>query len=125
MINPEIERYEDRDIIIREGNRDKDFFMLVQGALMVVKKGKKIAEIVEPGDYFGEMSAITGEPRSATIMSKGRSLIKRFPGDKVFEIIEKYPDLAKQLFMILSDRLRQADGMMVKLLSQMKKTTSS
>ncbi|MBW2154636.1 MAG: type IV-A pilus assembly ATPase PilB, partial [Deltaproteobacteria bacterium] len=117
LLNPEVERYEDREIIIREGNRDKDFFMLVQGALMVVKKGRKIAEIVQPGDYFGEMSAITGEPRSATIISKGRSIIKRFPGDKVFEIIEKYPEVAKQLFVILSDRLRHADNTIVKLLN--------
>ena len=80
MINPEVERYEDREIIIREGNRDKDFFMLVQGALMVVKKGKKIAEIVQPGDYFGEMSAVTDEPRSATIMSKGSVYYQTVPG---------------------------------------------
>jgi type IV pilus assembly protein PilB len=121
IINPEVENYNDREIIIREGNRDKDFFMLVQGALMVVKKGKKIAEILEPGDYFGEMSAITGEPRSATIISKGRSRVRRFPGDKVFEVIEKYPEVAKQLFAILSARLHQADNAIVKLLHQKKK----
>lgn len=124
MVNPEVERYQDREIIIREGNRDTDFFMLVQGALMVVKKGKKIAEIVQPGDYFGEMSAITGEPRSATIMSKGRSIVKRFPGDKIFEVIEKYPDVAKKLFSILSDRLRQADNMMIRLMDQVNKQVS-
>jgi type IV pilus assembly protein PilB len=118
LIDPEVERYQDREIIIREGNRDKDFFMLVQGAMMVVKKGKKIAEILQPGDYFGELSAFTGEPRSATIMSKGRSIIKRFPGDKVFELIEKYPDVAKQIFVILSQRLCHADNMIVKLLNQ-------
>jgi type IV pilus assembly protein PilB len=120
LVNPETERYEDREFIIREGNRDKDFFMLVQGALMVVKQGKKIAEIVQPGDYFGEMAAITGEPRSASIVSKGRSIIKRFPGDKIYEIIEKYPDVAKALFSTLSNRLARADGMIVGLMRQAK-----
>ena len=94
--------------------------MLMQGALMVVKNGKKIAEIFQPGDYFGEMSAITGEPRSATIMSKGRSIVRRFPGNKIFEIIEKYPDVAKQLFTMISNRLVSADTRIIKLMNQIK-----
>ena len=120
LVNPEIEHYGDREIIVREGNTDKDFFKLVQGSVVVVKKGKVIAELSQPGEYFGEMSAITDEPRSATIMSKGRSMVKRFPGDKTPEIIEKYPDVSKQLFFTLSDRLRKADKIIVKLLHEKK-----
>ncbi|MBN1848945.1 MAG: type IV-A pilus assembly ATPase PilB, partial [Deltaproteobacteria bacterium] len=62
LINPDVEKYEDGDVIIREGNQDVDFFKLVQGAVSVVKQGNKIARIVEPGEYFGEMAAISGEP---------------------------------------------------------------
>ncbi|MBU4388878.1 MAG: type IV-A pilus assembly ATPase PilB, partial [Proteobacteria bacterium] len=43
LVNPDVERYEDKDVIIREGNKDIDFFKLIQGALFVVKGGKKIA----------------------------------------------------------------------------------
>ncbi|MFH1154565.1 MAG: type IV-A pilus assembly ATPase PilB [Pseudomonadota bacterium] len=116
LLNPDIERYEDMDVIIREGNTDIDFFKLVQGAVYVVKGGKKIAEIVQPGEYFGEMSAITGEPRSASIVSKGRSQIKRFPGDKLQEVIEKYPDVAKHLFGVLAGRLDRADKIIVNMI---------
>jgi len=118
LVNPEVEDYHDREFIIREGNRDIDFFMLVQGALMIVKQGKKIAEIVQPGDFFGEVAAITGEPRSASVVSKGRSKVKRYPGDKIYEIIEKYPEVAKSLFSSLSNRLCHADSMIVKLMLQ-------
>ncbi|WP_300464190.1 type IV-A pilus assembly ATPase PilB [Desulfobacula sp.] len=122
LINPDVERYEDKDVIIREGNTDIDFFKLVQGGLYVVKGGKKIAEIVQPGDYFGEMSAITGEPRSASIISKGRSMVKRFPGDKLFEVIEKYPEVSKHLFGILAARLDTTNKHFVKMLKQIKRT---
>ncbi|MBU1162545.1 MAG: Flp pilus assembly complex ATPase component TadA, partial [Proteobacteria bacterium] len=120
LVNPDVERYEDTDVIIREGNKDMDFFKLIQGAFLVVKGGKKIAEIVQPGEYFGEMSAITGEPRSATIISKGRSIIKRFPGDKLYELIEKYPDVAKHLFKVIAGRLDRADRIMVRLFNERK-----
>ena len=120
LVNPDVEKYEDKDVIIREGNKDIDFFKLIQGALIVVKGGKKIAEIVQPGEYFGEMSAIIGEPRSASIISKGRSVIKRFPGNKIYEIIEKYPDVAKHLFAVIAARLNQADKIMVRLIKERK-----
>ncbi len=115
LVNPDIERYEDGDVIIHEGNKDKDFFKLVQGSLIVSKQGKKIAEITEPEEYFGEMAAISGEVRSASIISKGRSVIKRFPGDKLSEIIEKYPDVAKHLFGVLVTRLGFANKITIKL----------
>ncbi|WP_022668750.1 type IV-A pilus assembly ATPase PilB [Desulfospira joergensenii] len=121
LVNPDVEQYEDKDVIIREGNTDIDFFKLVQGALYVVKGGKKIAEITQPGDYFGEMSAITGDPRSASIVSKGRSKIKRFPGDKLEEIIEKYPEVAKHLFSVLAARLHQTDRRMINIINQIQK----
>jgi type IV pilus assembly protein PilB len=120
LVNPDVEKYEDKDVIIREGNKDIDFFKLIHGALIVVKGGKKIAEILQPGEYFGEMSAITGEPRSASIISKGRSVIKRFPGDKIYEIIEKYPDVAKHLFAVIAARLNQADRIIVRLINERK-----
>jgi len=118
LINPYVEDYQDGDFVIRQGNNDKDFYKLIQGAVAVVKDGKKIAEIAQPGEYFGEMSIITGEVRSASIVSKGRCKLKRYPGDKLPEIIEKYPDVSNHLFKALAGRLGQANGIIVKLAAE-------
>lgn len=115
MVNPDEENYEDGDVIIREGNNDIDFFKLIRGALTVIKGGKKIAEVTEPGEFFGEMAAITGEHRTATIVSQGRATIKRFPGDKIEEIIEKYPDVSRHLFGTMTKRLQKSNQIIVKL----------
>ncbi|MGW8194061.1 MAG: type IV-A pilus assembly ATPase PilB [Desulforhopalus sp.] len=115
MVNPDVESYEDGDIIIREGNNDIDFFKLIQGGLTVIKGGKKIAEVTEPGEFFGEMAAITGEQRTATIIAQGRSTIKRYPGDKIGEIIEKYPDVSRHLFSTMTRRLQKSNQIIVKL----------
>lgn len=124
LINPDLEVYEDKDVIIRENNTDIDFFKLIQGAVYVVKGGKKIAEITQPGEYFGEMAAITGDARSASIISKGRSKIKRFPGDKLEEVIENYPEVAKHLFTVLAARLHQTDRRLVSMINQIRKSVS-
>jgi len=80
-----------------------------------VKQGKKIGEIIQPGEYFGEIPAISGGPRSATIISKGRSVIKRFPGEKLPEIVEKYPEVSKHLFEVIVSRLNSANKIIGKL----------
>jgi len=115
LVNPDMEKYDDGDVIIREGNTDNDFFELIQGAVIVVKGGKKIAEITQPGAYFGEMSAISGEARSASIISKGRSTIRRFPGDRLFEVIQSYPDVTKHLFRTMVGRLEHSNEIIMKL----------
>ena len=115
MVNPDLEKYDDGDVLIREGNTDNDFFELIQGAVIVVKGGKKIAEVTQPGAYFGEMSAISGEARSASIISKGRSTVRRFPGDKLFEVIENHPEVTKHLFKTLVNRLEHSNEIIMKL----------
>ncbi len=115
LVNPDVEEYEDGDVIIREGNTDFDFFKLIRGGLTVIKGGKKIAELTEPGEYFGEMAAISREHRTASIISQGRSTVKRFPGDKIDEIIEKYPDVSAHLFRTMTSRLVKSNQILVKL----------
>lgn len=115
LVNPDVENYEDGDVIIREGNTDVDFFKLLRGGLSVLKNGKKIAELTEPGEYFGEMAVLSGEPRNASIVSLGRSAIKRYPGDKLDEIIAKYPDVSRHLFRAMASRLHKSNQIIVKL----------
>ncbi len=115
LVNPEVEEYENGDVIIQENNKDHDFFKLIRGKVAVIKSGKKIAEITEPGEYFGEMASLMKEPRFASVVSIGRCTIKRYPGDKLLEVIEKYPDITKKIFKTLVARVQKTDRMVVKL----------
>ena len=115
LVNPDVEEYLDGDGIIQEGNKDRDFFKLVRGKVAVLRGGKKIAEISEPGEYFGEMASILDETRTASIVSAGRCTVKRYPGNKLNELIEKYPDVSRHLFKTLVERLQKTDRIVVQL----------
>jgi type IV pilus assembly protein PilB len=116
LVNPEIEEYEDGDIIIQEGNKDdRNFYMLVRGKVAVLKNGKKMAEVTEPGEYFGEMACILDQPRSASVVAIGRCKVKRYPGEKINELIEKYPDISSHLFKTMARRLRTTGTILIQL----------
>ena len=115
LVDMDLEEYEDGEALIREGNSDNDFFRLIRGGLAVVKGGKKIAEITEPGEYFGEAEALSGQSRSASIISMGRSTVKRYPGNKLDEIIEKYPAISRKIFQAMGRRLDMSNQLLVKL----------
>ena len=116
LVNPDIEEYEDGDIIIQEGNEDdSNFYQLIRGKVGVLKQGKKIAEITEPGEYFGEMACLMNEARYASVVSLGRCKIKRYPGDKLLELIEQYPEISRKLFKTMAKRLRKTDNIVIQL----------
>jgi type IV pilus assembly protein PilB len=117
LATPEVEEYDSKAVIFREGNRGSDFFKLVKGELIVVKDGKKVSEIVQPGEYFGEIAAITGKERSETVISRGKSIIERYPGDKFQEIIDKYPKITNRILEQMAGRIDASTKILVNLMN--------
>ena len=117
LLNPDEMVFENGDTIIKEGNTDTNFFKLIQGCLEVVKGSDKIAEISEPNSYFGEMSALLGGRRTATIRSVGKSIVKVFPGDKLMETLEGYPEISKQVVHALVSRLEDTNKRFIEILN--------
>lgn len=105
LLNPDELIFEDGDLIIKEENTDTNFYQLMQGSVDIIKNGIKVGEITQPGDYFGEMSALLGSTRNATIVSRGKSIVKVFPGDKLKETIINYPEISLQIIDSLLVRL--------------------
>ena len=91
--------------LIREGERGREFFILLDGSADVTRKGKHLATR-KAGDFFGEVALMCNVPRVATVITTSptralvvtdrdfRSLVKRTPGIalKVLEAVgERLP----------------------------------
>jgi CRP-like cAMP-binding protein len=109
--------YEDGEIIIEEGSTGVDFYRLVgtEGGLLVTKEGKEVGKIIQPGEYFGEMSSLLDQRRTATIRSIGKSVVHVFPGDNLESVLMSYPDLAKKIIDTLAHRLSEASTKIAEL----------
>jgi putative ABC transport system ATP-binding protein len=58
------------ETIIREGESGEEFFVISDGEVDVVRADHEVARL-GPGDFFGEVALISGEPRNATVVAEG------------------------------------------------------
>jgi CRP-like cAMP-binding protein len=117
-INLDVQEFADGETIIEEGTSGTEIYKLYQAeqGLEVLKKGLRIGMITKPGEYFGEMSFILNEPRSATIRSAGRSLVEVIPVQDggLEKIISENPEMANKIISSLAQRLKQANLLIVR-----------
>ncbi len=109
----DVREYQDGEVIIREGEHGNEIYKLysTEGGLEVLKNGVAIGMINEPGEFFGEMSFLLNEPRTATIRSIGRSMIEVIPvheGD-IESLIYNDPEMANKMVINLAQRLKRTN----------------
>ncbi len=95
-------------VIARQGSVGREVFVIVEGRARVERDGKLIARL-KPGDSFGEMSLIDGQPRSATVVADGEVVALVVDPRAFSSLLEDVPQLARRLMVALCERLRSAD----------------
>ena len=95
------------DTLIRQGGEDNDMFLLFEGAVdvLITVDDKEVAVTrMQAGDYFGEMSLLTGEPRTATIRAATAGAAYRISRDAVTPVLESNVALMDLLSHNLAER---------------------
>jgi len=99
--------------VIREGAEGDSMFILLRGTanVSVSKNGSPLqVAALGSGDYFGEMSLLTGERRSATVRADGDCYVMEISKDVMAGIIRDSPDCLRQLSEILATRKMETEG---------------
>jgi len=100
------------ELICREGDAGSSLFLVESGLLRVLvnhPKGLRALARLRPGDLGGEMSLITGEPRSATLQAVVSTTILELSQEAFASILTRYPVLFANLARVLSQRLARTD----------------
>ncbi|NCC25215.1 MAG: Crp/Fnr family transcriptional regulator [Deltaproteobacteria bacterium] len=99
-------------IIINEGDSSTSIYVILSGQVKVVlgdeRGNEMILSILGPGEYFGELALLDGEPRSACVMARERTealVISRNDFVRIFSLSPK----ALGLLRGLTERLRDAN----------------
>ena len=102
-----------KEWLLEEGEMGTDIFFLTSGAVRVLITPSPDREVIladiNAGNYFGEMAAIDGQPRSAGILAITDATIACMPAAVFREILRNHPDVSEQLLKHLVARIRTLD----------------
>ena len=112
--------FHDGDLIIREGDHDRQLFIIVNGKAEAIKnlgeKNEKRVRTLGPYSYFGEMALIDDLVRSASVVAKEETQTLSLAQWDLRQEIEKYPAMAFELLKMLSQRIRAIEKTMINTL---------
>jgi small-conductance mechanosensitive channel/CRP-like cAMP-binding protein len=111
----QLTRYGAGEDLIQQGAQGSSMFVLVSGLadVSVEKDGSRtrVANL-EAGECFGEMSLLTGEPRTATVTARTDCEVIEI-GKEVFgSLLEGSPDLLTKLSELLAERRMETEGVL-------------
>ena len=107
------------EVVLARDNDENDVFFIASGAVEAVSytaDGDKISFArIEAGDFFGELSAIDDQERSASVIATEPSLVARLPAARFKQLILVHPELAMHLLRRLTQIIRMANSRVVEL----------
>lgn len=110
----EIQTGERGDVLVREDDlATRGFYLILEGSAKVVLTGpdgrEAVLALLEEGDFFGEMSLLDGDPRSATVRATSDIRLALLRRTSFMDLLQKHPEISIALLTALSSRLRQAN----------------
>jgi len=101
--------------LIQQGDNGDSMFILVEGhANVLVKRdgGARRVASLKSGDCFGEMSLLTGELRSATVLAESDCEVVEISKSVLAITLKEQPELLGQLSNLLAQRQLENEGLL-------------
>ena len=91
--------------IIREGERGREFFVIVDGTVSVTRKGRKVASLAG-GDFVGEIALISDVPRTATVVTTSPARVLVVTDRDFRGLVQRMPNIAVKVLAAVAERLK-------------------
>jgi CRP/FNR family cyclic AMP-dependent transcriptional regulator len=98
-------------VLIREGDTGAVVYLLLAGSVKVtgaIDEGAALLAIRVGGDVVGELAALDGRPRLATVTTSGPVIVRVIRGSEFMGLLGRDPELALAVTRGVSDKLRTA-----------------
>lgn len=92
--------------ITQKGMIGSDVYLMLRGKAEVRRGGERIAELT-PGTFFGELSVLTGSPRSADVVATERLIALRLDAEGFRETLERHGPVAYRVLETAARRLHE------------------
>ena len=90
--------------LMREGDRGREFFVLVEGSADVRKRNRKV-NTLGGGDFFGEIALVSQRPRTATVTTSSPVRALVVTEQSFRSLLKDAPDVQRKVLQALADRV--------------------
>ncbi|MDO8834635.1 MAG: mechanosensitive ion channel family protein [Vicinamibacterales bacterium] len=97
------------DAIVRQGAGGSSMFVIADGTARVVEASGHELATLGPGNYFGEMSMLTGQPRSATVLARGECHVLELTAEALRAAALEHPDVLRRISAVVAERRADLD----------------
>ena len=102
--------YADGEAIVREGEPGDSMFLIAHGAVVVtLQESRREVATLGAGDYFGEMTMLTGEPRTADVIARGDVTVLEIDAQVFRELADINPQAVEQVGVAAAARRVELD----------------
>lgn len=91
--------------VVREGEAGNCMFIIYEGLVKVHKQKQVLAKLGEK-EFFGELSLLDTETRSATVTADTDCILFRIDQEPFYDLMESRPEVIRELMKILCKRVR-------------------
>ena len=103
--------YGDGETIVRQGDPGQSMFVIVSGAVSIVLEPARNEVARTPaGGYFGEMSLLTGEPRTATVLAVGDVQTIEIDADLFRRLAAAHPEAIEKIGVLAMTRRAELEA---------------
>jgi CRP-like cAMP-binding protein len=95
-------------VIARQGEVGREFLILLEGQVEVVRDGKIIA-VRGPGDFIGEIALLDNRPRTATVTARTDVVVEVLNRGEFASLLAEAPELSSQVMATMARRLAAID----------------
>jgi uncharacterized membrane protein len=108
--------YQPGQICMKAGEQGTTFQVIERGEIeiwLTDTEGKKVTlDVIGPGKFFGELSMLSGETRSASATSEEQVVTLELSREEFFDFLRRRPDAAIDVLTELGDRLKHTDDIL-------------
>jgi CRP-like cAMP-binding protein len=101
-------KFESGDTIVKKGEEGTGFYLVLDGAVEIRSNGNTISRL-GPGQFFGEMSIVDAQPRSADVVAVEPSRVLFLSAWSFKSLISERPRIAVKMLQEFVRRLRNTD----------------
>jgi CRP-like cAMP-binding protein len=114
-------RYRPGERLFERGSSSDEVFFIIEGSVSIVSASATGRDVnlarAGAGEVIGEMAAIDGLPRSATVAAAGDSLVAVLPAPRFVDLLKRNGEIGVELLRRLSAMVRHTGARVVELSS--------